>query len=196
MQPEVVERAFEPFFSTKGVGEGTGLGLASSASIVQSHGGTIQVYSEVGAGTRFEIMIPAVASAAAATPQSAAGVAPPRGNGELVLVVDDEAEIRQTARTALESHGYRVAVTANGREALNYLSRFPGDVSLIVSDISMPVMDGSELLARLNRDQPELPMLLTSGLSFSAPTLTEGREFLPKPYSAQQLRAAVARLLA
>ena len=196
MPADVVERVFEPFFTTKGVGEGTGLGLASSASIVQSHGGSIQVYSEVGAGTRFDIMIPAAGSATGAAATVAGNAGSPRGSGQLVLIVDDEAEIRQSARAALEAHGYRAAVVANGREALNYLSRFEGEVDIVVSDISMPVMDGTELLGRLNRDRPELPILLTSGLSLTAPELAERREFLPKPYSAEQLRSAVARLLA
>ena len=196
MTPQVLDRAFEPFFTTKGVGEGSGLGLASSASIVQNHGGSIQAHSEVGAGTRFEILIPAVASEPGVSAQTSIPTATtPRGSGQLVLVVDDESAIRHSARITLESYGYRAAVVANGAEALDYLERFPSQTSLIVSDISMPVMGGVALLAELDRNIPNLPVLLTSGLSFAAPDVQGRREFLAKPFTADQLRSAVARLL-
>jgi two-component system, cell cycle sensor histidine kinase and response regulator CckA len=198
MPPEVAQRVFEPFFTTKGVGEGTGLGLATSASIVQSHGGGMQVYSELDFGTRFDIHIPAAAPTTVKPNASVPTAIPeiPRGAGQLVLIVDDEPTIRLAARVALEQFGYRVAVAANGQEALDYLAQFPDEQPLIVSDMAMPVMDGPALLAELSRSHSQLPVLVTSGLSRWKPDPRLRQAYLAKPYSSEQLRREVARLYA
>jgi CheY-like chemotaxis protein len=195
MPREVVERVFEPFFTTKGIGEGTGLGLATSVSIVQSHGGAMRVHSEPGSGSRFDILIPAATAAEEPEKTPARPAEAPRGSGQLVLVADDEPDIRRAARLALESYGYRVAVVSNGQEALDYLIQFPGQTQLVFSDMAMPVMDGDALLAAIDDRFADLPVLLTSGLSLWSPAPATRRGFLAKPYSTDQLRAEIARLL-
>jgi CheY-like chemotaxis protein len=193
MPDEVVAKAFEPFFTTKGVGEGTGLGLATSLAIVRSHGGAVQVRSAPGVGSRFDIFLPAavheVGVHAVIAPKAA-----PRGNGELVLVVDDEPDIRHSVRQALESYGYQTAVAANGSEALEYLATFPGSAALVFSDVTMPHLDGTALEAQIANLYPDLPVLLASGYA-STGDADGRREFIAKPYSTADLRAAVARAL-
>lgn len=200
MAPEVVAKVFEPFFTTKRIGAGTGLGLATSMSIVSSHGGTIQAYSEQGHGSRFDVYLPASALVYAGEALATAPRAEqPRGNGQLVLIVDDEPEIRHVARMALESYGYRTAVAGNGAEALSYLDTFPGATDLVFTDITMPVMDGRTMVSIINEIYPGLPVLLTSGLSVVVPdpaNSTGLREFISKPYTADVLRGAVAGMLA
>ena len=202
MPADVVKKIFEPFFTTKRTGEGTGLGLATSIATVRSHGGNIQVYSEPDVGSRFDVFLPAAAPEPMATGKSTSplvlSASIPRGKGELVLVVDDEPEIRQVAKRALESYGYRTVVAGNGAEALEYLATFPGDTDLVFSDMSMPVMDGAAMLAQIDEMYPKIPVLLASGLTTTVPESpvgVAGREFISKPYVAPELAAAVGRLL-
>ena len=200
MEADVAKKVFEPFFTTKRVGEGTGLGLATSIATIRSHGGNMQVYSEPGVGSRFDIFLPAAAPEADASPGATAVVAPlvPQGNDQLVLVVDDEPDIRRVAKQALETYGYRTAVAGNGLEALEFLATFPGTTALVFSDMSMPVLDGAAMLSVIDDLYPQLPVLMASGLSTSippSPAENAKREFLPKPYVANDLRAAVARIL-
>ena len=140
MPAHVVEKIFEPFYTTKSVGKGTGLGLASSLAIVRSHGGALRVYSELGRGTRFSMLLPAVArtdrSPTRATP-SARPIS--RGRGELVLVVDDDQPIRTIAARTLEEHGYRVLTAGHGREALTIIDDLGGRLVLVLTDMMMPV---------------------------------------------------------
>ena len=196
MPPDVEKKIFEPFFTTKGIGSGTGLGLATSMSIVSSHGGTMHVYTEPGNGSRFDVYLPAsapvsVLAGVISTPHLEA----PRGTGQLVLIVDDEPEIRHLARIALEAYGYSTVLAGNGSEALDYLERFPGETDLVFSDITMPVMDGTTMVGVIDEKYPGLPVLLTSGLSVVAPDSTGLREFIAKPYTASGLRGAIASIL-
>ena len=120
------------------------------------------------------------------------------GTGQLVLIVDDEPDVRLVARMALESYGYRTMLACDGAEALNYLETFPGDIELVFSDITMPVMDGTTMVRIIGEKYPALPVLLTSGLSFVVPdpaNSTGRREFIAKPYTADALRGMVARML-
>jgi PAS domain S-box-containing protein len=202
MPADVVKKIFEPFFTTKRTGEGTGLGLATSIATVRSHGGNIQVYSEPDVGSRFDVFLPAAAPEPTAsgkpTTPMILGASIPRGKGQLVLVVDDEPEIRHVAKQALETYGYRTAVAGNGVEALEYLATFPGDTDLVFSDMSMPVMDGATMLAKIDELYPTLPVLLSSGLTTTVPESppgVAGRDFISKPYVAPDLAAAVGRLL-
>ena len=203
MPADVAKKIFEPFFTTKRTGEGTGLGLATSIATVRSHGGNIQVYSEPDVGSRFDVFLPAAAPeptpSGKPTSPMVLSASIPRGSGQLVLVVDDEPDIRHVAKQALEAYGYRTAVAGNGVEALDYLATFPGDTDLVFSDMSMPVMDGATMLAKIDELYPKLPVLLASGLTTTVPESpvgVAGRDFISKPYVAPDLAAAVGRLLA
>ena len=186
IEPEVARHMFEPFFTTKDVGVGTGLGLAICAAIVRSHGGDMRASSDTRAGARFEVVLagaPHNATEAIARRSSAS-----RGNGELVLIVDDEAEIRRTASRVLESYGYRTAVAAHGGEAVTYLESFPSTVDLVLTDVSMPVVSGLAAAEVIAERFPDVPVLFMSGRE------TEPG-YLSKPFSAIDLVTAVAAKL-
>ncbi|MEQ2007665.1 MAG: PAS domain S-box protein [Limisphaerales bacterium] len=163
MTPEVMERIFEPFYTTKELGKGTGLGLSTALGIVRSHGGFVSVESTLGRGTTFEVHLPAkpqaASAAAAALPEPI-----PLGTGEMVLVVDDEADILQVTRAMLERHGYRVLTASDGTAALTELSQHLGEVKLIVTDIMMPFMDGVQLIRAVHRLSPGLRVIASSGV--------------------------------
>jgi two-component system, cell cycle sensor histidine kinase and response regulator CckA len=199
MTPETIGKVFEPFFTTKAVGEGTGLGLSTSIEIVRGHGGHLQVYSEPGNGSRFTLQLPADAGRADDDSSTAPAVLEPaqipRGNGEVVLVVDDEVAIRSTTRRALETYGYTTAVASNGVEALEFIQSVSGAVDLIITDVTMPIMDGAELIRLVRERYPLVAIVAASGLvsnsrlahgSPSAPT-----SFIDKPYTATELLRAV-----
>ncbi len=196
--PEIIKRIFDPFFTTKGVGKGTGLGLSTVLGIVRNHGGFVRVRSEPGQGASFQIHLPAESAAPQAESPQAAG-AQPRGRGEVILVVDDEAPIREAARYALEARGYRVVSAANGEEAITRFLEHRQDIRLVLTDIMMPVMDGPTLVRSLRVLNPALRFIGTSGLDqlerraeFSALGISE---FLAKPYEAGSLLDAVRRQL-
>jgi nitrogen-specific signal transduction histidine kinase/CheY-like chemotaxis protein len=197
MTKEVVEKIFEPFFTTKPQGHGTGLGLAVSIAIIRSHGGFMQVYSEPGHGSRFQVHLPAFSGAdlAAAKSLHADELQLERGDGQLVLVVDDEDAIRQVTRRTLEAHGYRTLVAANGAEALDIIETHPEPVELVFTDMMMPVMDGAALAASLATSHPDLPIIATSGLNANgglAQARNAGvRRFIAKPYTTGELLAGV-----
>ena len=187
MPPEVRAKIFEPFFSTKGEGRGTGIGLATVMRIVKSHGGFLRVESEPGQGTSFEVFLPrAVEIPAAAAAQSAEL---PRGHGELILIADDEKAIRELVASELTSFGYRVLAAANGVEAVALFRQHAGEVRLFITDQTMPVMDGSHAIAELRRLQPGLPVILTSG-EVMADQL-EGIVQVGKPFALEELLVAI-----
>jgi PAS domain S-box-containing protein len=195
MPPALQEKIFEPFFSTKGIGKGTGLGLSTSLAIVKSHGGFINVYSEVGRGTTFKVYLPALPAAVAEV--AAAPVQARLGRGELILVVDDEAAIREIAREVLEASGYRVATAADGSEAVVLYTQRGGEVAAVVTDMRMPIMDGLATIRALRKIDPGVRIVATSGLGDDSGSglPDQGCLFLGKPYTAEGLLAAVESAL-
>lgn len=198
MDEETQQRIFDPFFTTKAVGEGTGLGLSTSRSIVASHGGFIQVRSTPGEGATFRIGIPAIVRQNAELPPSATSQLP-RGSGERVLLVDDEAPIRHLAATLLTSYGYAVTVAENGEEALNAFRVAPSEFDVVVTDLMMPVMDGVEFIKAARVLRPDLPIIASSGFhDESRREAVEAllvSEFLPKPYTAEAMLRALRHVL-
>lgn len=165
--PEHLERIFEPFFTTKEPGKGTGLGLATVLGIARGHGGFVRVHSRPGEGTTFEIYLPASTETAAAPAHSAGDTdfQPPRGRGELVLVVDDEAGVRSLTQRALEVHGYRVLTASDGLEALALFRQRNGEVTAVLTDMMMPGMDGPTLIRSMRELAPDLPVIGMTGLA-------------------------------
>jgi CheY-like chemotaxis protein len=194
---ENLERIFDPFFTTKEQGKGTGLGLATSLGIVRSYGGDITVLSRLGEGTSFSIYLPAAGEIDASTVQESGDEAP-TGNGELILLVDDEPLIVEVARVTLETNGYRVTVAGGGAEAVAYYQRHGETVDAVVLDMMMPGMDGFATMDALRAIKPNVRITASSGLS--RPIAKDGRlaaidGFLPKPYSDAQLLSVVRKML-
>jgi PAS domain S-box-containing protein len=189
MAPDVVKRIFDPFFTTKEIGKGTGLGLSTALTIIKSHGGFINVYSEPGKGSRFSIYLPSAEVSQEAPPDTASKL--PRGGGELILVVDDEENIRNVAAATLDSFGYRTLTAVDGTDALAVFSQHRAEISAILTDMAMPYMDGPSLIRALRKMEPGVKIVAMSGL-FSggqAEELTNlnVRAFISKPYSAETL---------
>ena len=187
-------RIFDPFFTTKEVGKGTGLGLSTTQTIVKSHGGFIRVESKLGEGSKFSIYIPAESGfGPVADPKGAAEVKPelPRGQGALILVVDDEAAVRQITEQTLQFFGYRVALATNGVEAVATYTRESGEIAAVLMDLNMPVMDGFAAIQILRQLNPQLPIIATSGLAAeNQVSRVNGlgiTHFLHKPYTAEPL---------
>ena len=196
MPDDVMDKIFEPFFSTKEEGEGTGLGLSTAYSIVQSHDGFVDVNSERGEGTQFRVYLPVSTDeqerrAAPGTPDGAAG-----GNGERVLLVDDEEFILETAREALFDAGYRVFTAAGGEAALDRIEE--DEIDIVVTDLRMPEMDGFTLIRTLRAQYPNLPIVAASGVADGRTdeALEAGANaFLAKPFSAETLQSTLYEAL-
>jgi len=200
ISPEIRDRIFEPFFTTKEVGKGTGLGLSMVAAIVRNHGGFIDVRSEVGMGTWFKIYFPAI-------PPNRGEAAPeetkilPAGAGELILVVDDEAAVREIAKVTLESYGYRVLEAANGAEAVAAYSSRRDEIELVISDMDMPVMNGADMVNSLQQINPKVRVISASGMiapgkaAQTAERTSPFRVALPKPFTAAELLRTVRDVL-
>ena len=197
MPDDVIDKVFEPFFSTKSEDDGTGLGLSTAYSIVKSHDGFIDLYSEEGVGTTFRIYLP-VDEGEGTSAQDAmeATVEAHNGRGTRVLIVDNEANILDMTQEALEGNGYRVITAEDGHEALDQLDDH--DVDVVVTDLMMPDMDGFELIRVIRGRYTDLPIVAASGLADGRTdeALDAGAQtFLSKPFTADKLQHAISEAL-
>ncbi|MFN3945644.1 MAG: CHASE domain-containing protein [Allosphingosinicella sp.] len=192
MSPDIAERAIEPFFTTKEVGRGTGLGLSQVYGFVRQSGGAFRLLSSPGAGTTVEIHLPRHDGPDAAGPvdEEAVPEALPRGRGELVLVVEDEEQLRELSAGSLRDLGYRTLEAANGVEALALLERHP-DIALLFTDMVMPEMTGGRLAEAARRLRPDLPILFTTGYSPDNAGDAADGAVLQKPFALHQLAARI-----
>lgn len=196
--PDYLDKIFDPFFTTKPPGQGTGLGLSTTLAIVKGHGGFLRVSSEPGRGTCVDVFLPVSDGPLNAVESEGVGE-PPRGAGETILVVDDEAPIRAMSREALEAHGYRVLEAPDGAAAIATYAANAGAIAVVVTDLMMPVMDGAAMIQVLQRLAPAVRIVAVSGLATSREarqTIAQGATaFLAKPYTANTLLQTVARVL-
>jgi PAS domain S-box-containing protein len=197
MPQNVIDRVFEPFFTTKAIGQGTGLGLSTSMGIVRSHGGFLAVTSEEGNGSTFSVYIPSPSERPAATAMSEAGAGQVQhGNGELILVVDDETAILDVAKQSLETFGYQVLTATDGAKGIETYVRFRSKCPVVITDMMMPVVDGATLIAALLRIDPDTRIIAASGLGDTVLRLKAleagAHRFLAKPFSVDTLLRAVS----
>lgn len=188
--PEVRDKMFEPFYTTKPVGKGTGLGLSTVYSIVKSHNGFVYVHSHPGQGTTFRIFIPATVESVGQSRDHEEMDGSANGNGELVMVVDDEEFILELARETLESAGYQVVTAKDGHEALNIFDRRKQELHAIITDLMMPNLDGVATIRELKARGAGMPIIAASGASGdrAAEAIKAGAElFLSKPFTATKL---------
>ncbi|AHJ31129.1 response regulator [Nodularia spumigena CS-584] len=193
---ETLDRIFEPFFTTKPVGQGTGLGLSTVIGIVKSHGGFINVYSEVGNGTSFKVYLPAVGGTETLAVED---VAIPTGHGELILIVDDEPSIQDVTRNSLESHQYQTLIASDGIEAIALYAKYADKISAVLMDMMLPSLDGVTAIRTLQKINPQVKIIATSGL-MSKTKLGEVMDtgtqtFLPKPYTVNELLLSLQQIL-
>jgi nitrogen-specific signal transduction histidine kinase/CheY-like chemotaxis protein len=195
MTKEVAERIFEPFFTTKEVNKGTGLGLSTVHGIVRTHGGTINVVSSPGEGSRFTIHLPAQPDA----PALAAGTSPepsPKGSGELVLVIDDEASVLSVSRRSLESAGFKVITAETGETALELYAKYRATIAVVITDSMMPGMDGPAVVQALRKFNPAVKIIATRAVPPAAGTpRLQVHHTLEKTGDSAELIAAVKRVL-
>lgn len=199
MSAETLERMYEPFFTTKAVGEGTGLGLAVVHGIVQSNDGAISVTSKVGEGTVFKLYFPA-REARPGTTQPWPIREVKVGQGEHVVFVDDETSIAEVARIMLGKIGYRATIFTDPRQALVYLQTTTDTISLLMTDLSMPGVSGIDLIRAINRNRPNLPAILLTGygkaFDSSAAVGFNIAEVIHKPFTMEQLAGVIESALA
>jgi CheY-like chemotaxis protein len=198
MNEHVKSHLFEPFFTTKPLGQGTGLGLATCFGIVKQNAGHIEVHSELGSGTTFELYFPQVQakvepSRVRITPAESAG------GGETVLLVEDEQVVRELAVVILREKGYAVVEAVNGEEGLRLARQHDGKIDLVLTDVVMPIMGGKEMADVLRTSHPDTKVLFTSGYADNAlmhqGVLPPGISFLQKPYLTATLTRKVREVL-
>ncbi|PAX53491.1 hybrid sensor histidine kinase/response regulator [Brunnivagina elsteri] len=185
---EIKERIFEPFFTTKELSKGTGLGLSTVIGIIKSHGGFITVYSEVGLGTTFKIYLPATEITEL---ELEPDLKPLAGNGELILVVEDETYIQEMTKASLESQNYKTLIASDGIEAIALYAQHMAEISVVIMDMMLPLMDGITAIRTLKKINPQVNIIATSGLisnrKLADISSTGVKLFLPKPYTIKEL---------
>jgi PAS domain S-box-containing protein len=190
ISPEILDRIYEPFFTTKEVGKGTGLGLSTVIGIVKSHGGFVSVSSFVGEGTQFKIYLPAAQTVQRQQVQEHCSE-PSGGHGELILVVDDEASICEVTKTSLETYSYKVITASDGIEAVALYAQHKDEISAVLLDMMMPSMDGATTIRTLQKMNPQVKIIAASGLvshdKVADISHSSVKSFLQKPYTTAQL---------
>lgn len=197
IDPAIRDRIFEPFFSTKGAGKGTGLGLSTVYGIVKQSGGHIWVYSEANKGTTFKIYLPRVDEGVNSESEPIHPMAP--GGKETILLVEDEAQVRQIAKQILDSLGYHVITAENGEHALTIAAAYSDEINLMITDVVMPQMGGRELVERLNTLRENLRVIFMSGYTDDAIVrhglMDDRLAFIQKPFTADTLARKVRAIL-
>ncbi len=200
MSKEIIDRIFDPFFTTKEVGSGTGLGLSTVQGIVSNHGGFVAVASAAGEGSTFTVYLPARRTHVETAASPASLAAPPLGNGETILLVDDDASVLSITQQTLEEFGYRVVTAMDGAQAIGIFSRQHEEIALILTDMAMPVIDGFALIAAVNRIARNVRLIATTGNPSAAAMTKIAKSGVPhiliKPYAADQLLRMIAAVLA
>ena len=199
MPPAIVDKIFEPFFTTKELNKGTGLGLSTVMAIVKSHEGLINVYSEPGKGTAFNVYLPAMEISAEARKEQSEEACLPRGNGETILLVDDEASILIITSQTLQAFGYRVLTATDGAEAVAIYAQRRHEIAAVLTDMMMPIMDGPATIRALTKIDPAIKIIAASGLNANgseAKAIGAGvKHFLTKPYTAGTLLKTIRTIL-
>jgi len=200
MSPEVIGRAFEPFYTTKPLGEGTGLGLSQVFGFIKQSGGHVKIYSEPGKGTTIKIYLPRYTGDIKLADTAEPHTLIPRGNvGEIVLVVEDERRLREVTVAGLRELGYTIIHADDGANALLKLEQHP-EISCLFTDIVMPGMSGRQLAEEATRRRPDLKVLFTTGYARESvihnQSLAQGVNFLPKPYTLDDLALKMRAVLA
>lgn len=194
-----IDKIFDPFFTTKDPGKGTGLGLSTTFKIIRDHGGFINVYSELGKGTTFRIYIPAVSSTIPRESPLNQDTNLTQGCGETILIVDDEATVREITKFTLENNGYNVLTSVDGIDAIAVFTKNNSDIDLIIMDTMMPNMDGPSSIEVLRRIDPDIRIIISSGLREGVDILERKNikvnAKLTKPYTSETLLKSIRRTL-
>lgn len=196
ISPEILDKIFDPFFTTKEIGKGTGLGLSTVVGIIKSHGGFINVASKVEQGSKFEIFLPAV-EVTQSLDRNNSEISP--GQGELILFVDDEPEIREIAKIVLEKYNYKALTASNGIEAIALYAQHKKQISAVFMDMMMPEMDGITAIRTLQKMNPLVKIIACSGInpnvSLANADDTPVELVIPKPYTAENLLNSLRHIL-
>jgi two-component system, cell cycle sensor histidine kinase and response regulator CckA len=193
--PKNLDRIFDPFFTTKEIGKGTGLGLSTVLGIVKSHRGFINTDTELDKGTQFKVYLPATDIREI---EAVVNAAPPMGQGELILVVDDEGAVQEVMKVTLETHGYKAMTASDGVEAIALYAEYKREISVVVLDMMMPALDAAITIRTLSKLNPQVQIVAMSGLvtyeSVMETLSDKVQAFLAKPFTAQELLSLLHRL--